>query len=226
MRCLREFSVSGDSILEVGCGSYGLAYFWRKKLTGCDVEFPQKPLKLIRAVVALGSNLPFPDRSFDSVIASDVLEHVRPDQRRAVVQEILRVCRKVAILGFPSGVVAHRVDESLLRDCKRWGITPPKWLLEHMDNPFPDRSLFDGIPAEWKVRSFGNEHVSFHHWMMRKELRGPWNRLFKLLLSLFPSLVEQGLRLADREPYYRLIFVAIRRPSQQARARLNRYTKG
>jgi SAM-dependent methyltransferase len=215
LRCLRKFVTNGGSILEVGCGAYGLAYFSRRELVGCDIEFSQKPSRLIRAVVALADNLPFADRSFDSVVASDVLEHVRPEQRQQVVREVFRVCRKVAIFGFPSGTAAHHIDEGLLADYQRLAIPAPKWLLEHMDNPFPDGSLFDGLSAEWEIQRLGNEHVSFHRWMMRREMRGRWNRFFGVLLACLPGLVEQALRLADREPYYRAIFVAIRNHNRQ-----------
>ena len=164
-------------------------------------------------VMATATELPFRNRSFDVVVASDVLEHVSPDRRMAVVQEAMRVTRKLAIFGFPSGVQAFECDRKLAQLYDRRQKARPEWLEEHMLNPYPTEILFEGLKQEWAIKSFGNENLHFHDWIMRTEMNGAWGRCFKILLATLPRMVESILRWADKEPYYRRM-VVIRKDSK------------
>jgi SAM-dependent methyltransferase len=210
IRLLKLSGVEGQSILEIGCGPCGLAYFYKMPIVGCDIRFSSPPLSPMRPAVASAVRLPFGSSSFDGVVASDMLEHVRPTEREAVVREALRVTRKVAVFGFPCGPRARALDEALFEDYSRMRREPPEWLLEHMQNPFPDEQLFEQLPRGWRVQKFGNEHLRFHYWMVRREMGIRWNRVFSFCLNRFPRPVEFVLQLADREPCYRQIFVVAR----------------
>jgi hypothetical protein len=65
------------------------------------------------------------------------------------------------------------------------------------------------------VRSIGNENLRFHDWVIRRELSRLWNLVFRVLLRCAPGLMENVLRRADREPFYRRIFIVGREPAQQ-----------
>lgn len=105
--------LQGD-ILEIGSGPVGLGTFRKVAFTGCDLSFAAPAKWPMTQLVASAADLPVPDRSFDAVVASDVLEHIPPELRMAVIHEALRVARKVVIFGFPCGQLAHDSDRDLM----------------------------------------------------------------------------------------------------------------
>ena len=218
LRVLKRRMAAGEWLLEIGSGSFGLATFYTNHFVGCDLNFPAPPRKPMLPVRCSAANLPFGDASFAAVVASDVLEHVPPEQRFTVVREALRVARKVVVFGFPSGSPGYECDREFRDYLRKRGIPPYDWLEEHMRYPFPDRTLFEGLPPDWSVESFGNENLGFHHWLHRTEMSARANRLFAILLKVVPRPVEALLRLADRGPFYRMIVVVSRKPQREGEA--------
>jgi O-antigen biosynthesis protein len=212
LRELRELVdlQNGCRVLEIGSGSIGLGEFYPHPFVGCDVNFPERPRPPMRAVVGSGTRLPFADRSFDVVVVSDVMEHVSPDGRPAVVSEALRVSRAVAVIGYPCGPSAQALDSKLHEQYLKRKMTPPAWLEEHMLFPFPDTDLFSELPAGWKMKSIANESLNFHYRMMQLEKYRPWNYLFRIGLKAFSRAIEKLLQRTDQEPSYRRIFVLSR----------------
>jgi hypothetical protein len=215
---LKQHLNGTDSVLEIGSGPVGLGKFYRTAFVGCDVAFVVKPRPPMFPVVATAANLPFTDRSFDAVIASDVLEHVPPEHRKSVIDETLRVARKLVVFAFPSGTDAFDCDRRLAEVYDHSQLSRPIWLEEHLCHGFPGEELFDDFRTEWDVRSFGNESVDFHFWMMNREMSSTWNFGFKLFMALAPGSVEGFLKRADRKPFYRKIVIL--RPKEQPAAAL------
>lgn len=207
VRVLRQHLNGSDSLLEIGSGSVGVGKFYPAAFVGCDVSFPFKPKRPMLPVIATATNLPFRDRSFDAVIASDVLEHIPPSHRESVIQETLRVARKIAVFGFPSGAEAFEYDQKLAEIYDRGELDRPVWLQEHLRNGFPAEDLFDDLKTNWDVHSVGNESVGFHFWIMKKEMHRAWDYGFRFLLALSPGTLERFLMHADRQPFYRRIVV-------------------
>lgn len=112
---LGNLGVTGQQqLLDVGCGRgfylKTLASFWPKlKLSGIDLNekylsiaketLGDRPVQLIKASATA---LPFPDNYFNRVLASEVLEHVKDDQK--AIGEIHRVLKPggIAMISVPN----------------------------------------------------------------------------------------------------------------------------
>jgi len=93
-------------VLDVGGGDGNIAKAMQDK--GCDVIFTDisadrvantKKRYGLKGVIADACKLPFPDRSFDTVVCAEVLEHIRP--MGEALSEAIRVAKKKIIMSYP-----------------------------------------------------------------------------------------------------------------------------
>lgn len=101
---------SGESVLDVGCGkgAYTRAFHKHGKFVvgvDSDASMIADAKKRNGAVYRLANiyKLPFKSNSFDTVICSDILEHLENDLKS--LKEAVRVCRKNVIATVPSANV-------------------------------------------------------------------------------------------------------------------------
>ncbi len=99
--------IDKGSVLDVGCGDgLLLALLQEKGIAGEGLDFSDEAVRKctshgIRATQHdLNQKLPFPDNSFDWVVALDVLEH--QFDAGTLLQEMTRVSRKNVIVGVPN----------------------------------------------------------------------------------------------------------------------------
>lgn len=94
----------GARLLTVGCGPRsGLEWLARRgPVVACDADVTQGRVPGPPFVAGLAEALPFADRSFDAVLALDVLEHV--DDDAAASRELARTVRPggVAVVTVPA----------------------------------------------------------------------------------------------------------------------------
>jgi ubiquinone/menaquinone biosynthesis C-methylase UbiE len=116
-------NVEGDSFLDVGCGHGKWGYLLKKyrwtkeasvngrrsqiKVTGIDLFEPHvRSLKeegIYDSVhVARATKLPFENKSFDSAIACEVLEHLPQAEGPQLIAELTRVSRRSFVVTTPN----------------------------------------------------------------------------------------------------------------------------
>lgn len=96
----------GESVCDIGCGTGYLLNVIRlkrpdiKHFTGVDfVVDDAKDIKGIEYIAAKVEHLPFPDRHFDTVICTHVIEHIL--DYRAAIAELRRITRQKLIIVVP-----------------------------------------------------------------------------------------------------------------------------
>lgn len=158
-------------------------------------------------------HLPFPDRSWDVVVAVDVLEHEPAEQRPRLVAECARIARDLVVIcgpwQTPQALWVEERIEQLNRDiCGR----PNEWLAEHRrfgrptakdfaHQPGYEHYLTLGVnPAQIVRESYVVSTLAAEHWG-RPAVRAATQKL----LTSFHPLEQYGLP-------YRTAWLARRSP--------------
>lgn len=104
--CLDDLKNVKGKVLEVGCGGGGMIkaigyYRHDLELTGLDIskfaiKEAKKNSKKVRFVVGDIYKLPFKDKTFDAVVAFDIVEHLENPEK--AIKEIYRVLKPGGVL--------------------------------------------------------------------------------------------------------------------------------
>ncbi len=171
MRAARRLP-AGARVLEVGSGVEGLGTWYPEPFVGADLEFVGPLLPTLRAVIADGTRLPFPDRSIDLVACVDVLPELPRDLLAPICREMARVCRGSVVTVSVSGPDADRSNLRTLEWCRRHDLEPPDWLTDLVEHgapsvdeiasplaPFGAVTTAPNTSAAWNERLFAAEHA-------------------------------------------------------------------
>ena len=165
----------GGELLDVGSGSVGIRPWigssWR--VTTLDIDFADygaatgPDARSERAVVGDVRQLPFQDRTFDVVVAIDLLEHVASEDRPRALEEMIRVTRRRLIVACPTGAAALAVDERLAARLR----FVPGWIQEHLEQGFPDANeVAAALEQHGRVALQRHEALAAHARIVRAEV--------------------------------------------------------
>jgi len=106
---------AGKTILDLGCGygAYSLALAGEgRECVGGDVNMTYLASASVSGlpVVAVDAVLPFPDRSFDTVMLLEVVEHV--PKLEAILKEAFRVARRNVLVTVPNSEGLDRLQQN------------------------------------------------------------------------------------------------------------------
>jgi len=110
LELIRDYAPNGP-LLDVGCGMGDLLInFPRRRRHGIDISADYLRIarqRHLNVTQAAAEDIPFPDDTFEVVVATDILEHVF--DLNAVARELVRVSRKFIIVRVPymEGVSWH-----------------------------------------------------------------------------------------------------------------------
>lgn len=116
------------TVLDVACGTgipmSTLNKFKQYRVTGVDLFEPY--LQIVRkrdiyenAVKADIRNLPFPEKSFDVVIALHIIEHLEKEEGIAFMRQLEKIARKKVIIATPNGFLRQDgYDNNYLQEHK------------------------------------------------------------------------------------------------------------
>lgn len=128
----------GSKILEVGCAKGFILYEFYllgMSVTGVDASAyaisEAKDEIRDRILLQNSARLPFNDKSFDFVLAKDVLPHFKADEAIAMIEEIMRVGRRSFL-----EIQCANTPEAQLK-MKRWDVThmtiePESWWVDRL----------------------------------------------------------------------------------------------
>ncbi|MFH0793409.1 MAG: class I SAM-dependent methyltransferase [bacterium] len=132
---LFEGCAGRPKILDVG----GFPGTLAEKFPKWDWTVVDSPLCARKDYVAgTGDSLPFREKSFDAVVSSDTIEHVRPGEREKFFAELARVAKRWIVVGAPfANPNTDYCETALCALHEKMRGTPHPWLSEHRDNGLP-----------------------------------------------------------------------------------------
>jgi hypothetical protein len=106
---------------------------------------PRLAIDLIDPATTDGSvlQIPAPDRSYDAVVAVDVLEHIEPKDRAKALSEFARVARHHVILNYPcqdskeaQELALKLTHNELIKEHVQWELPNSQWVLSELAKYF------------------------------------------------------------------------------------------
>lgn len=128
--CLKRELKDCNSVLDLGCGPDSpIKYCNMQYSVGVDIFKPylkESKKKKIHSKYILRdlTKLDFQTKSFDAIILIDVLEHLKKDQGRKLLEKAEKWARKKVIVSTPNGYLPQKsIDRNLLQTHRSgWGI--------------------------------------------------------------------------------------------------------
>jgi len=203
---LRSIVNSETSLLDAGCGEYGLFGFVpSKNITGVDVLPTDVRINGFRFVHGSIVLLPFAERTFSVAASVDVLEHLPENIRADAIKQLVMIADKVILIAFPCGRASQEMDENFSKELTYADQPIPDWLVEHLENPYPDADAVVGeieseaqrIGRKIKTSVFYSEDRSVAQFLRRLALKSKYlymagNLAAGFLLPVLPKVKKEN----------------------------------
>ncbi len=163
------------TVLDVGCGdglvSHRITTDLHKSVVAVDLS-----LTALRRVngsrcCASAHQLPFPDRTFDLVMMTEILEHIPEELYQSVLQELARASARYVLITVPNSENLH---ENTAR-CAKCGSRFHLW--GHLRSYTPEKLKFmlPGFEAV-TLRAFGDSYPAYHPGLLwiKQRVAGEW----------------------------------------------------
>ena len=199
----RVLDVGGrDSKLNAFINGGGKYYVLDKKQPTGPVDFTY--------ITGDAIKIPFSDRNFDVVVASDMLEHVEDADREKVLNEMFRVSKNFLVIGAPFKNNLVEKAEQYVRDqyLNNSGREHP-FLVEHDKYGLPDEEKLDQYLDAKGVSYFKINEGNLMNWYIQQLYSGNHygeeinSETYKFNTFYNEHLQELGTL---REPTYRIIY--------------------
>lgn len=187
---LRKTLKGCESVLDLGCGKDSpLQFCFVKHSVGVDDFEPyiieSRAKKIHNNYIKLGlAESNFEPRSFDAVLALEVLEHMPKENGIALVEKMEKWARKRVVISVPNGFVEQE---------------------EYDNNPL-QKHLSSWTPEDFKKR--GYNVYGFHGW---KNLRGELSEIRFKPVFLWERISDLTQLVAYRFPGMSFQFYAIKK---------------
>jgi len=178
---------AGHRIVDLGCGTGGYALMLQR--AGFEVTALDSNAEHVAAAASLGvpafevnGALPFADRSVDTLMMIEVLEHVPDDELAPLLEEVRRVVRKNVLVTVPDCG-----DVSRMRDV---GVTCEHFLAADHVQFFTARSLGALLGKFFPKVEIVRGDPILPHLLLPSPVRRPLSALYRLGV-LRPSLYSR-----------------------------------
>jgi hypothetical protein len=212
-RVLRPLLTDGSTLLDAGCGEYGLAEFVSVQTVGVDILANGGVAKGYTYVRGSIISLPFAEHSFTVAASVDVLEHLPEHLRPGAVEQLVAVAERAVVIAFPTGNHARQADEDFRDELNKRGEPLPDWLDEHLRQPYPkSEAIVDAINKaaiaqgrKVKVSIFPSEHLGVAKMLRWSAAR---SKYLYLIANLTAGIALSVLPRPTSGNCYRVIIVA------------------
>ncbi len=205
------------TVVEAGSGSRGISAYAHWPSYGVDLQFNESvPAGLQTRIKASATSLPFDDESADLVVSTDMIEHIKQEDRKAAIQEMFRIAKAsgTVYITFPSGQMSAAADKEIFDAYLKKKGLPHTIFQEHLEiGPVDTDSLVTLVQEEaekkgWSVTVSESTPLSLwirYHYIFTVESFIPHLRHFQRLLSKPLFHIYKN---APANPGYRLLVIA------------------
>jgi GT2 family glycosyltransferase len=161
-------------ILDVGGYEGKLAWFMPQHTRVTILDRKPEPAEGKTAYVqGEAQKLPFPDRSFDLVISSDMLEHLPPEDRLTAFREMFRVSRRHVILAAPfNSIYNQKAEEYINSQFREHTGQDHPFLIEHIENGLPELEDLEQHLAEKAISYVKLGEGNIYIWYLQQLTTG------------------------------------------------------